>query len=525
MKKNYPVSGVEKDYPDNIHIVTTTDPKGITTYANKDFIDVSGFSEEEILGKNHNIVRHPEMPPAAFADLWQNIKQGKPWMGIVKNRCKNGDHYWVDAYVTPVFEGKEIIGYQSVRVKPARHHVRRAEHLYRQINRGTSRWRNGLKVFKTGLRSTIMLGYLLALLPVFAVLWYASVPLPFMLVAIATAGISGLLIANLIARPWRKAAREARAIFHNTISQQVYSGRNDELGELQTVIQAQQAQTRTILWRIDDAVKQLNQIALQTEDIVEKTDEGIQLQQQEIDQVATAVHELSLTIQEIAKNTSHTATASNQADEQVKTSQRITGQTISGINQLDEQMAKAVDVIRKLASNNDEISTVLDVIHGIAEQTNLLALNAAIEAARAGEQGRGFAVVADEVRTLASRSQASTDQIQQMIERLQANTVAAVDVIGEGQNITRQSVEQASSTSESLGAIVNAVATISDMSTQIATAAEEQSAVSEEINRNMANISEVAERNSEVSRQAAKTNKALTREINRLQNMIRQFCG
>ncbi|HEC18817.1 MAG TPA: PAS domain-containing protein, partial [Gammaproteobacteria bacterium] len=136
MKKNLPVTGKEKSYSDHIKIISTTTPKGILDSINEDFIYTSGFSEEELLGKSHNVVRHPDMPPAAFDDLWKTIKAGKPWMGIVKNRCKNGDHYWVDAYVTPIFQGGEITGYQSVRVKPEREYVYRAEKVYKRLNAG-----------------------------------------------------------------------------------------------------------------------------------------------------------------------------------------------------------------------------------------------------------------------------------------------------------------------------------------------------------------------------------------------------
>lgn len=138
MKINLPVTGQEKSYSDHINIISTTTLKGAIESINEDFLVTSGFSEEELLGKSHNIVRHPDMPAAAFADLWQTVKSGKPWMGLVKNRCKNGDHYWVNAYVTPVFHGDQITGYQSVRVKPEREYVYRAEKVYKRLNVGKS---------------------------------------------------------------------------------------------------------------------------------------------------------------------------------------------------------------------------------------------------------------------------------------------------------------------------------------------------------------------------------------------------
>lgn len=136
MKKNLPVTGVATDFPSNMTLISSTDLKGVITYVNEDFKKVSGFDDKELLGKSHNVVRHPDMPPAAFEDLWASLKAGKPWLGLVKNRCKNGDHYWVEAHVTPLFAGGEIVGYESVRVKPEKDHVERAERLYKAIWKG-----------------------------------------------------------------------------------------------------------------------------------------------------------------------------------------------------------------------------------------------------------------------------------------------------------------------------------------------------------------------------------------------------
>jgi len=138
MKTNLPVNDHEVNFPKHGKIISTTDLKGAISYFNQDFMDISGFSAEELQGKNHNLVRHPDMPPAAFQNFWDRLKQGKPWMGIVKNRCKNGDYYWVDAYVTPVYDGQDIVGYRSVRTKPDKEHVNRASTLYSLSSRARS---------------------------------------------------------------------------------------------------------------------------------------------------------------------------------------------------------------------------------------------------------------------------------------------------------------------------------------------------------------------------------------------------
>lgn len=221
--------------------------------------------------------------------------------------------------------------------------------------------------------------------------------------------------------------------------------------------------------------------------------QGVTRQQLETDQIATAINQMTATVQEVARSATDAASAASQADQEANSGRNIVSQTVSSIQTLASNVEEAADVIQKLEVDTTEIGTVIDVIKGIADQTNLLALNAAIEAARAGEQGRGFAVVADEVRTLASRTQESTEEINNMIEKLQAGAKNAVATMETGREQARTGVEQASLAGQSLNAITQSVATINDMNTQIASAAEEQSKVSEEINRNVVNISQVAD--------------------------------
>ncbi|NOX76781.1 MAG: methyl-accepting chemotaxis protein [Gammaproteobacteria bacterium] len=519
MKKNFPITGNENNFPSDVHIVSTTDTKGTLTSFNQDFLDVSGFTSEELMGKNHNVVRHPDMPPAAFADLWNVIKPGNPWMGVVKNRCKNGDHYWVDAYVTPCIEGVQTVGYQSVRNKPERKHVERAEQLYEQLNNGTSLWQRLKSKCRFGLLGKIYTGYALAFLPVLI----SALVGEYVLASVALGAVVGLVAGKLVAHPWQQAAQQSRETFANTVAQQVYTGRADELGQLQLVLRAQQARLRTVVWCIDAAASQLDEIANGTAAVVEQSNQGIHQQQSEIDQVATAMNEMSTVVREVARNTAQAAEAAHEAEGVANNGAQAAADSIRGIDKLVDDVEQAATVIKQLERESDSIGSVLDVIRGIAEQTNLLALNAAIEAARAGEAGRGFAVVADEVRTLASRTQQSTEEIQRMIEGLQSGAQQAVLAMDKAQGGAKASSKQVENLAESLTNVSSAVNAINEMNMQIATAAEEQTAVSEEINRNIVNISTLAEQTTVASTETTHATENLAQEAGQLRAVVRQF--
>ena len=255
----------------------------------------------------------------------------------------------------------------------------------------------------------------------------------------------------------------------------------------------------------------------------QQTKSGISEQNMQIDLVATAMNEMTATVAEVARNAASASDATQDARSEAANGHKIVNDTINSINKLSNEVDNATSVIKKLESDSESIGSVLDVIRSIAEQTNLLALNAAIEAARAGEQGRGFAVVADEVRTLASRTQASTEEIQQMIELLQEGTRNAVSVMEKGNEQSQESVSHAAEAGEALNAITSAVDHISLMNGQIASAAEEQTSVAEEINRNIVNVSIISNKTEEGANQTAESSEALRTVANQLHNLVSEF--
>jgi methyl-accepting chemotaxis protein len=297
----------------------------------------------------------------------------------------------------------------------------------------------------------------------------------------------------------------------------------DEVGEIIDEFNAFVGKLQAIISDVVRSSNQLNNTSEEMLDAVGRAEKGVLQQQDETMHVATAMNQMSVTVQEIARNAASAAEAAEQADKETSQSRQVVVRTKQSINLLADEVEKATQVIHQLELDSDNIGTILDVIRDIADQTNLLALNAAIEAARAGEQGRGFAVVADEVRSLASRTQDSTQQIREMIEKLQGGAANAVAVMEGGSSQAQLSVQQATQAEASLEVVTKAVATINDMNMQIASAAEEQSAVSAEINRNIHNISQVSEETAQGVQRSTVLSGSVTGESNQLLALMKKF--
>ncbi|WP_420211802.1 methyl-accepting chemotaxis protein [Burkholderia aenigmatica] len=513
MRNNQPVTQREFDFPDDATLMSTTDANSYIAYANAAFIQVSGFSPEEIEGQPHNVVRHPDMPKEAFADMWATLKGGEPWTALVKNRRKNGDHYWVRSNTVPVMRNGQPTGYMSVRTKASRDEIAAAEALYkafREGNAGNRHFHKGLIVRKgvTGFMSLFQTmsvrarlhASLCVLAPVVVAGGWAcglqgGALAAFAAVAAGAAAAAGLWLDAQIARPLMQLRDQALRVATGESRSGVAMNRVDEIGmTLRTINQL----GLMFRWLVDDVSEQVlnvqrasNEIAQGNNDLSARTEQA----STSVQQTAASMAEMTATVSSNAE----TALQANQLSVSASDAAERGGQAVGEV----------VTTMNDITASSRKISDIIGVIDGIAFQTNILALNAAVEAARAGDQGRGFAVVAGEVRALAQRSANAAKEIKTLIG-------ASVERVESGARI----VDGAGKTMED---IVTQVKRVSDLIAEISSSTAEQSTGVAQVDQAVVHLDNITQQNAALVEQSTAASESLKQQATRLVEAVNVF--
>ncbi|XUW91550.1 methyl-accepting chemotaxis protein [Burkholderia sp. M6-3] len=515
MRNNQPVTGQEYEFPSSQMLVSATDLTGRIEYCNPAFIAVSGYTHEELVGQPHNLIRHPDMPREAFADMWATIRDGRPWTALVKNRRKNGDHYWVHANVTPVVKKGAVVGYLSVRVKPARDAVRAAEALYSRMRTGEARGiklRRGM-IVRTGLPGRLQaltrlpvatraaFGYALTPLALAAAglaAWQGAPPTPFWIafgVASAVSLVSWRLLARHVAAPVRDMSGFATRLAAGDLTVDLEIARHDDLGDVLQALNQLKANLAAIVYDVREQINGMldnaREISSGNVDLARRTE----LQAASLEETAATMEELTTTVQA-------NADASVRALDLAKDAQAAAAEGGKIAGQVEQTMAAITAASRRIAD-------ITGVIDGIAFQTNILALNAAVEAARAGEAGRSFAVVAGEVRMLAQRCAASSKEIKSVVEASAAEVAAGTDLVAR--------------TSSQMRAIDEAVERVSSIIVEVANASSEQAEGIRQVNQAVSHLDGATQQNAALVEQAASTAQRLAAQADVLSEAVRLF--
>ncbi len=512
MRSNLPVFQQEYAFPPDQTLVSVTDLKGRITYCNPAFVEVSGYQAAELLGQAHNLVRHPDMPEEAFRDMWATIQAKQPWTGLVKNRRKNGEFYWVRANATPMVDGQQITGYLSVRTAPAREEVTAAEELYkrmraeaasgrpvhvlRQGNLFRNDWIGKLqRMLKPGPVAQLVLVQCLAAL---ALLGGVSLDLPMYALAMVAAGAGTAAVwytFTLTIRPLSSVLLDANQLAAGDLSHKVRVGATGVVGKLQQAMMQMSVNLRTV---VSDVRHELDQFSVAVREIADGNHDlsaRTEAQASSLEETAASMEQIHGTVQQSAQ-------AAQRGSQMASETSAIALRSNASVQTVAQTM-------EAIATSSGRITEIIHLIEGIAFQTNILALNAAVEAARAGDAGRGFAVVASEVRSLAQRTSAAAREIKTLIGE------SSVCVANGGQQ-----TKEALARMDAAQMAVDKVAAVLD---EISHTSHEQTLGISQINEAVTQMDSITQQNAAMVEQLAATAGALNEQVLGVTNSMRLF--
>jgi aerotaxis receptor len=510
MRNNTPVTQREYEFGDDVTLMSTTDVQSHISYCNAAFVEVSGFTKEELMGQPHNLVRHPDMPVQAFADMWATLKAGQSWTALVKNRRKNGDHYWVRANANPVRRNGQITGYLSVRTKPSRAEIAQTETLYRAFREGRAgslRFHKGI-VVRTGLMAWASA---LQLMPLrwrlraalgACTIGGVAAAAAFGLGASALAGLAGVAAGLGIAASWwlerqivaplALVLKQAQAVAAGQPAANVNLDRVDEIGLMLRAVNQSGLNLRAL---VDDVSEQVGGLQTASGEIAQ----GNSDLSSRTEQAASNLEETAASMEQM------TATVAQNAEGARQATQLAVGASAAAAKGGDV-VGQVVGTMQEISNSSKRIADIIGVIDGIAFQTNILALNAAVEAARAGEQGRGFAVVASEVRSLAHRSAEAAKEIKSLIN----------DSVGKVEAGSRLAGEAGRSVSD----IVTQVKRVSDLIEAISASTTEQSTGIAQVNVAVSQLDQMTQQNAALVEQSTAAAESMKGQTVRLAEAV-----
>jgi len=513
MRINEPVTQREYEFPSNATLMSTTDTSSYVTYANEAFVTVSGFTRDEIAGQPHNFVRHPDMPKEAFADMWATLKNGEPWTALVKNRRKDGDHYWVRANAVPIVRGGRQTGYMSVRTKPSRDEIAGAEALYRDFREGKvggRKFHKGLLV-RSGSGALFSLGKSISVRGrIRAVLaaMYLGILIGALVLGAGTdamlklAGITGLgavlscwALEIQLAGPLETLRKQALAVATGESRDVAHMDRVDEIGMTMRTISQLGLMFR---WLVDDVSQQV--VTLQT--AVTEIAQGNTNLSSRTEQAASSVEETASSMEQMNATVKQSADTASQANQ-------LSSGASDAASKGSVAVSEVVATMEDITSSSKKISDIIGVIDTIAFQTNILALNAAVEAARAGEQGRGFAVVAGEVRNLAQRSAEAAKEIKALISTSVQNVEVGARLVNDAGRTMEEIVQQVQRVSALIG--------------EISAATREQTTGIAQVSQAVGHLDEITQQNAALVEQSAAASTSLKQQAERLVEAVSVF--